>query len=319
MESIPDALRRIRLEDLDPQLQREIRDFADSMGHEMTVRERGDLRFILKLYQQEKRKGHADRRRLEEAENIIMKLSSFRSQTLRREAVRRKEEQSKRARFRVMDGALTYSKRAEELLNSIGITDRNVIQQAEELLGDSGIEERVDLVKSVDIPQDILLRLFSEFQQLILIPNDEDFVYELEAIETKRDIIDTWSGANMVPPPVWADYGRTPGILLDDYHDISRLLGLEEPEVEEGPELMVEYRGKPMDPEDFMKVVLAMGFSRIREAKHGTLIRRGDFVMCVQKAHRKQMQLNPSTQKKKLQESGVDLNEFERKRRELRL
>jgi len=316
-------LRKLKLEQLEPALRREILEFAATMGYEATITSSSSMHFVFELYQAERAKEKKSRESLEKAEDLILRLSSLHHDIIKREDERRRDERKKKLppSLPSRGGPLPVSKKTRDLLGSIGIEDEGVIEQAVGLFGDAKVEERVELAKASNLGEELLKKVFGAHPETILIPKEDDFASELDSMEIKRAIIDDWAEAREILPPPWADYERTPGILLDTYHDISRLLALEVPEeVEEPAESGIRYMGKPMDPDDFLKVALAMGFEIAREAKHGTLLKNADGdIMCVQKGHRKQQELNASTIKKKLNEARVDLDRFEEKRREMRL
>jgi hypothetical protein len=320
-EDVGANLKKIRLEMLEPDLQREITELAAEMGYEATIASSSSLHFLYKIYQTEKARGERSAKALKKAEDMILRLSSLHHAITQREEQRRKEGRKMKIPLTLIEGGLSVSKKTRELLNSIGIEDENAIIKAEELFGEKKIEERVGLVQSTTLGKELVKKAFAAYPETILIPNEDDFISELDAMENKKAILDGWAKSGERPLPAWADYNQTPGILIDTYEDITRQLEIPMPAaapLKIGKE--ITYRGRPMDPDDFMKVVKAMGFVEVREANHGTLLRDAKSnIMCVQKAHRKQMELNPSTIKKKLQESSVDLDEFERTRRELRL
>jgi hypothetical protein len=314
-------LKKIRLDMLEPELQREITELAAEMGYETAVASSSNLHFLYRMYRAEKAKGERSAQALKKAEDMILRLSSLHHAITRREEQRRKNEVRRKIPLTLIEGGLSVGKKTRELLNSIGIDDESVIIKAEGLFGEKKIGERVELVLSTTLGEELVKKVFAAYPETMLMPNDDDFISELDAMESKKAILDGWARSREMPLPVWADYSLTPGILIDTYEDITRQLEITVPAAAPGKiGKEITYRGKPMDPDDFMKVVRSMGFEEVRQANHGTLLKDGiGNIMCVQKAHRKQMELNPSTIKKKLQESGVDLDEFERKRRELRL
>ncbi len=314
-EHIGDALKKLTFRQLVPELRQEVLELAAEMGYEETVTSRSSLEFLFRIYKAEEVKKRRSREQLKKAERLILKLNSFQHAIQKREERRR--EKRKRPKLRLVEGGVMASEKTRELLARIGITDEESIEQAEALFGEEKIESRVELALSIDVDHNVIKKLFGAYPGVFLLPREDDFISELDAIENKRQLIHEWSVTNGSAPPSWADYNETPGILIDSYQDISRLLELEEPVESDIREL--KYRGKPMKPQDFKKVMLAMDFEEVRESKHGTLLRRGDSIMCVQRAHKKQMMLNQSTIKKKLQENGVDLGEFEGKRTELGL
>ncbi len=310
----------MKVGELDPALQSEIAALARELGQDTAITASSSLHFLVKLYEAEKAKERGREKALKRAEELILRLSSLHHDIQKRESERRREERGRRIPFPTIQGSVIVSGKLREMFESIGITDEGVMGRAVELMGEEKAEERIGMVKLMDIGPELTKRLFAVHPETILIPREDDFVSELEAIEAKKGMIDSWREANGREPPMWADYDKTPGILVDTYEDITRLLNLEPPESAGGRIKEVRYRGKPMDPDDFARVVMAMGFGEVRDARHGKILSDGKGnIMCVQRAHRKQEQLNPGTIKKKLTEAGVDLDEFEKKRRELKL
>ncbi|MCI0504203.1 hypothetical protein L0Y65_05865 [Candidatus Micrarchaeota archaeon] len=316
------ALKKIKVGALEPELQREICELAAELGYEATITASSSLHFLIRLYRAEKAKDRAGADRLKKAEDMILRLSSLHFAITQREEQRRKEERKKKMPLTLIEGGLRVSDRTRKLLNSIGIESEGVIIRAEELFGERKVGERVVLTLSTTLGEEVVRKVFAAYPETILIPKEDAFLSELDAMENKKAMLDGWAQSNGRPLPAWADYNQTPGILLDTYADIARQLDIElPPEVRPTqPEKEVKYRGKPMHPDDFMKVVKTLGFAEVRHATHGTLLRddRGN-VMSVAKSHRSQAELNSPTIKKKLVEAGVDLDQFEEKRRQLKL
>jgi hypothetical protein len=322
MDFEPDIriLKKIRIGQLEPGLAREIVELAQSMGHETTITSKTRLDFLLRIYQAEKVREKRSKGALRKAEDLIMRLSSLHFEVMHKERSRRKEERKKGIANVPSEVEVPVSKKLTELFSSIGIEDEKTIQKAVALFGEKECIERIELLGMCFLGEEIVKKVFGEHPETFLIASRGDFSSEIEAMESKKSFLDIARDAKGLP--AWADYEHTPGILLDSYEDIVRLLKLQLPE--EPPQSTkkeeVKYRGKPMDPDDFIRVVSGLGFSPIRETKHGTLMKNAaGGIMCVQKGHRKQEELNPSTIKKKLTEAGVDLDDFERKRRELSL
>ncbi len=311
-------LKKIRIEQLTPKLKDEVVEFAKDVGFEKTDVAVNKIDFIYKVFKKQQRTAYEDQKRLKKAEKLIMKLNTLHQRIMNQERTRRKDESKRKVKLKLIEGGMSISKKTRDLLGSIGITDESIMSQAEELFGLENIKERVEFVEMMTADSDVVKKLFSMYPETILIPDMGDFISELEAIDTKKEMIDGWSNLRGSNLPPWADFDTSPGILLDSFHDIERLLELKLPEpVEEKKE--VKYRGKPMNPRDFIKVVEALGFEAVRETKHGLLMRRGDSILCVQRSHRAQAQLNRSVVKIKLTEAGVDLDRFENTRKGLRL
>lgn len=215
-------LKKIRLGMLEPELQREITELAAEMGYEATITASSNLHFLHKIYQAEKVKGKRSARALQKAEDMILRLSSLHHAVTQREEQRRKEEKRKRIPLSVIEGGLSAGKRTRSLLASIGVEDESVASRAEELLGEKGVAGRVELVQSTTLGEGLTRKFFSTHPEIIMIPGDGQFSSELEAMEGKKEMIDAWSRTTGRRPPLWADYGMTPGILLDSYEDIRR-------------------------------------------------------------------------------------------------
>ena len=313
LESQRNLLKKIKIGSLEPALQEEVFQLAREMEYESAIKSSSNLHFLFKIYQAEKVKRRRSEKLLKKAENLILRLATLHQGLIERE-VKEKKEKKPRLPAGVQ---ITISQRMRTLFHSIGIDDEKVMVQAIELLGDKKIESRIDLIHASRLGDELVKKLFGMFPDMLLLPDDDAFIVELETLENKRDMLDSWSRTEG-PLPKAADYRETPDILLDDYQDIVRILRTRIPKPSE--ETLPEYRGKPMHPEDFEKVIMALGFSFVRRAKHGNMYRNEQGVMmAVQIAHKKQMMLNAGTIKKKLQESGISLNEFEKARRGLKL
>lgn len=314
-------LKRIKVGMLEPELRREITELAAEMGYEATITASSNLHFLFKIYQAQKAKERGSAEALKKAEDMILRLGTLHHQIIQREEQRRRGERKRKIPLNLIEGGLLVSKKTRELLGSIGIEDESTVIKAEELFGEKGVEERVELVKMSKLGAELEKKVFARYPETIVIPKEDDFISELDAMENKKSILDGWVKTNERPLPVWADYDQTPGILIDTYEDITRQLGIPLPaEAPKKAEKERTYQSRPMDPEDFKKVVKALGFQELRETTHGTLMRDGyGNTMCIQKAHRGQMELSAPTLKKKIKESGIDPEEFEGKRREMGL
>jgi hypothetical protein len=314
-------LKKIKVGMLEPGLQHEIAELAAEMGYEATITASSNLHFLFKIYQAEKARAGASAEALKKAEDMILRLSSLHHAIIQREEQRRKTERKRKAPLNLIEGGLLVSKKTRELLLSIGIEDESTVIKAEELFGEKLVGDRVELVLASTLGKEVVKKVFARYPETVLIPKEDDFISELEAMENKKAVLDGWAKSNERPLPVWADYDETPGILIDTYEDITRQLGIPLPK--QAPEKIEKersYQSRPMDPDDFKKVVKALGFQELRETTHGTLMRDGGGnTMCIQKAHRGQMELSAPTLKKKIKESGIDPEEFEGKRRELGL
>lgn len=317
LEEYAPLLKRMKLGMLEPELQREILGLATEMGYESTISSSSDLYFMYRIYKAGRMKEKRSAKALKRAEDMILRLSSLHQAALQQPRERR--EKKERPPLTLLEGGIMAGKTTRQLLNSIGIDDERVISQAEERFGEKKVGERVELVNMTSLGDELVRAVFHAHPKTILIPKDGDFIAELEAMECKRSILDARKEARggSLPPDV--DYTVRPGVLLSSFQTIARLLDIRTIPVRE-TNVEAEYHGKPMEPDDFMKVVRRMGFDVVREAKHGTILSNDSGgVMSVQRAHRKQMTLNTSTIKIKLVEAGINLNEFESKRQELGL
>ena len=320
LDSKEPLLKKIRIDQLEPALQKEIYDFATLMGKENTITSSSNLNFLYKIYQSERLKEKRDLKRLKKAEKLILKLAGLRHRIVQRSGEPKEEEEGKRISGIYGRIETPVSKRMIDLFETIGIKDVSIMAQAIELMGEINAEERIELIHSTNLGEILLKKLFGLKPEMFLDPMDDDFIANLEILERKKDIVDNWAKARGKPEP---PYVKNPEILFEDFHEITRVLELSPVEVAAPVPAKLEeikYRGKPMVPEDFMKVIMAMGFSPVRDAKHGTVLSNpAGRIIGVQKAHKKQEMLNTSTIKKKLVEAGVNLNSFEKQRRELGL
>ncbi len=326
LEFLEGKLKKISLKHLEPSLQREIIEFATEMNHETTITSSSNLNFLFKIYQAEKAKKKGSLKVLKKAEDIILRLNTLQYSKTRDDSARARTDRGKLdaarsgIRPRVLSDGLVVNKKTVDLFRSIGVEDEAVMQKTVELFGEPKVEERIEIIHASNLGEDLIKKLFPKHPEIIQTPRDDDFFSDIEAIENKKDIIDTYTeGADQTS----LDYYANPSILLKSFKDIMSILKPDEheeakDEIETTQE--VKYRGKPMHPDDFKKVLLSMGFEVVRRAKHNTLLRRGgDQIIGVQPAHNKQEMLNGPTIKTKLNEARVNLSEFERARRDLGL
>jgi predicted RNA binding protein YcfA (HicA-like mRNA interferase family) len=323
------ALKKIRFGMLEPELQKEVLELAGEMGYEVTLSASSNLHFLLRIYEAEKVKEKRGRQALKRAEEMILRLSSLHHASTQGDIQRSGGSGARRARIPLtaIEGGLSVSSRIRRLFESIGITDDKTMEQAVGLLGERKIEERVEYVHRTSLGDDVVKKVFGAHPQVILIPRDEDFLKALTEMEKKKQTIDGWAAAAGKAPPPWADYRQTPGVLLAPYQDILRQLSVKEaaapksqaPPGAEGKR--IKFTDKPMRPSDFIKVMEELGFSYVREATHGPLYKNentGDTVV-VARGHKSQKELNESTIKRMLAEAHVELDQFELKRRMLKL
>ncbi len=311
-------LKKIRVGQLEPILQREVMELASEMGYESTVTASSNLHFLYRLCTAEETKEKRSREQLKKAEKLILKLASLHHEAQKRER-KAKKEPAKKIPLTVVEAGIKVSEKTRKLLNSIGIRDEKTMAEIEGVLGADKIGERVEIILASTL-EEAVEKFFAAHPDRVAIPDDERFVLEIEKIETKKQIIDNWRKKEG-RIPIEADYLITPGILLGEYHTIARLLNVEMPEevdIQES-EKRSKYRGRPMHPDDFRKVVEALGFSFVRPTTEGVMMRRGDVIMGIQKAHAGQMELSRRTIKRKIMEARISPDEFERARGELKL
>jgi hypothetical protein len=320
-------LRKMKLGELVPDLRQQVIELASRMNYETTLKASSSLYFLFELYQAEKAKEEKSQDALKKAEDLIIRLETLQHSVMARSARKGKEKEKEHGpQFRKIEVEILINDKTRKLFSSIGITDETVMAKTIEAMGERKTEERIELVHATNLGNELTRRFFPAYPELLIEPNDEQFVNELEILEMKKAVVDCWVLANGRPPPQGADYGNNPGIMLESFHEIARQLGAEIPEavkknLEAAEKKVAKYRGKPMHPDDFIKMAQAFGFSIVRKSKHGVLMKNEQTgkIMCVQISHKSQKQLNAPTIKDKLKDSGIDPDLFEEKRRELGL
>ncbi|MFH1222078.1 MAG: hypothetical protein V1492_03265 [Candidatus Micrarchaeota archaeon] len=319
---IPKLLRKTRVGELEPRLQDEIVQLASDMGYERTVVANSNLSFLFDIYQAEKVKKNRSAARLKKAEKMIMKLAELKQEQLR-SPPKEKPAEEKRPLARFAQAQITLSERIRKVFNSIGIKDEVFMEKAVGVLGEKKIEERAEMVLASKLDEELVKAVFTFNPYMLLEFRDEKFAIAIESFETKKEIIDM----GQKPLPSAVNYHLSPMSILTDYFVIQHLLDLRIPKAEkpaakkEKREREYKYGSRPMDPGDFTRVIKSLGFEFVRETTHGGLYKneRSGGIMCVQRGHRAQYQLNGSTIKKKLAEARVNLNEFEEHRQRLHL
>ena len=303
------SIRLMRIGDLEPELRNEIQEFVSEIGYDITITDSTSLGFLVKVYENKK-----DRETLKKAEDMIMKLSTAQNTIRERESNRRKKEREKSGVFRIrkLGGEVTVSKKSRELLQSIGITDENVIAVAEGFLGSEKIEERVGYVKATIFGADLAKKIFGNFPELILINSDDMFISELEAMESKKVMVDEWTKTRGGMGPLWVDYNQTPGILLDSFRDIQRQLDIPfPPPVEEKEEF--KYVARAMRKRDLLKVLDRLGYELVRKGKE--LVFKGPTSLTISDPH--DGVYAPITVRKIMHDMNVRPQDFEKARREV--
>ncbi|NYZ77059.1 hypothetical protein H0O02_01965 [Candidatus Micrarchaeota archaeon] len=321
----PDGLflKKMRVGELDRELQENVLAVANELGYESAVRTTSNLAFLWELYNSERVKQKRSRTKLKKAENLILKLASLDYGRVREEARREERKAGEKRPFSAVVPPLRavtgISERLRKIFESIGLSDEKVMEKAVESLGEKEIEERAELALSSRLGEKTVKALFSSSPKLIL---EQDFWFRIETIEQKKEMLDWESKRKTLPPEL--DYRSSPAALLKDYEEIAHLLELKPAATVYQLELekpKVRYRSKSMDPRDFVKAIKELGFEFVREAKHGWLYAHSitNAIMSIQRPHISQFELNGSTIKKKLVEAGINLDEFEEVRMRLKL
>lgn len=320
----PNLFRKIRITQLEPELQKEILEFAGLIGHETTVKTSGRLEFLYKFYQAEKAKEKRSRRMLRKAERLILKLESLRHETQRRDLGKQEKDRGReiwRGPSTAAALPIAVSKRMRMIFQSIGIEDERFMAAAIELLGEQKIETRVELVCATTLGGDLVKKAFSALPERLLVPDDDQFLSELSAAETKKEIMDAWAKERGIPISE-APYNTTPALLFEKYHELQQMLELQtaQPAAREESEEKAKYRPKPMHPDDLVTVLVkGFGFMISRERKERVLTHPDGRVLSVEKAHTGQMDLNRGTVRAFIRDAGLEPDEFETERRRLGL
>ena len=264
IESIGPRLRGIRISRLSPELLDGVLELAADQGYELTFASSSDLDFLFRIYQAEKVKGRRGAKALKRAEKLILAINGlyFNKEGGTERAEHKKEK--KRPRFDIMESELAISRRMHNLFESVGITDEREMQQSIALLGEKKVEERIAEALRSKIGPELIRKVLSENPEVLRIVKDGDFSAELSAMENKKGMIDAWKGSHGKVLPVWADYDQSPNILLVEYKNIYRALGMEGWEgISAGPE-----KG-----EHLMKMLKELGL--IVQERGGALVIKG--------------------------------------------
>ncbi len=280
LEGRAGLLKRIRVSQLEPELRREVLEFAGEMGYEGTVNASSRLHILLDIYNAEKAKEKRSKRMLRKAENLIMKLAGLHYGTAVMEA-RRPAAQKKERPFGKAPEAmeLFISARMKALFESIGIRDERVMAQAIGLLGEKNAEERVVLILASNIGQELAKKIFPMQPKMLLEPDDR-FIRIIGELETKKDIVDRWGKAREIGPGR-LPYDLAPQILLMDYPGFSQALGLlakskeETPGASTGKKEELKYRPVPMRFRDMLRVLEEFGY-HVKSTKNETILERAD-------------------------------------------
>lgn len=192
-------LRKIRINQLEPDLRNEVLEFAGEMGYEGTVNASSRLHILLDIYNAEKAKEKKSKRMLRKAENLIMKLAGLHyaaaAMEARRAAAQKKERPFGKA-AETME--LFISPRMKSLFESIGIRDERVMQKAVGLYGEHNVEGRIGLVQDSTLGRALVQKLFG-MKPDIMLENDAAFVLKLDVMEGSKSLIDKWCRLHKVP------------------------------------------------------------------------------------------------------------------------
>lgn len=218
------VLRKMRVGELEPGLQKEVIEFAGEMGYEGTLKSSSRLHILLDIYNAEKVKEKRSRKALKKAEKLIMKLAglAYVAEARRPQKAERREFPAAAERME-----LHLSGRMKALFESIGIRDERVMAQAIELHGEGGVEERAGLLLASPLGQALVQKLFTMRPAMILEKTD-DFVLRLDTLENNKRIVDGWCELNGVAAGREI-YRSMPEILFEEYARISRFLRVAEP------------------------------------------------------------------------------------------
>ena len=238
IESIGPQLRKIRISQLDPALLDNVLELAADHGFEFTFASSGDLDFLFRIYQAEKVKNKRGNKELKRAENLILTLAGlyFGAEARAGGERTRSEEKRQKPRFDILESELSLSRRVKELFESIGISDEKDMKNAVGLLGEGKVEERIGQVRRCALGDSLARKVFAENPETLSIVRDDDFAEELSAMENKKSMIDSYAASGRGQVPLWADYNQSPNILLVEYKNIYRALGMEGVELDAGPE-----------------------------------------------------------------------------------
>jgi predicted RNA binding protein YcfA (HicA-like mRNA interferase family) len=311
-------LKKIKFGSLEPALQGEIIELADSIGYETTITAESDLGFLLRIYNAERAKEKRSAAMLKKAEELIMRLSSLHFQAHAHE-MERKRKEKKTAAVQWKGGEITVSARAKELLESVGISDERVMERIVEFLGEKGVEGRVEAIHATNLGDGLVKKLFAHHPELLLKGNEREFISQMEMMEVKKEIVDNRYREIGQTEQI---YIRYPEILLEDFHEISRIMSIEPPPEARMPAALAEQKkGKTivarMDPDDFIKVLRRMGFELKTNGPHRVLSHPDGKMAVVQSGHGRASEFGPGLIRMKLREIGIRVEEFERVRKEV--
>jgi hypothetical protein len=231
IENIGPMLKRVKIAQLEPELLQGVLELAQEHGYEVTVTSLSDLHFLFRIYQAEKAKEERSLQ-LKKAEDLILRLAglySLHHEAERRQAKERADsdaEHRRKPRTGLAEEDITVGKRMRGLFAGIGIREEGDVQRAIAMLGEAKAEERVGIILKSSLGDELVKAFFAENPDTVWLMPDERFLDELNAMEAKKGIIDAWSGSRNEPPPLWADYRKSPSVLLVDFEVVLAGLGI---------------------------------------------------------------------------------------------
>ncbi|MFH0737700.1 MAG: type II toxin-antitoxin system HicA family toxin [Candidatus Micrarchaeota archaeon] len=313
-------LKRIRFGALGPSLQEEVLDLAGRLGYEATITASSSLYFLFKLYKAEGAKEKNDAKALKQAEDMILRLNSLHHAQIIRDQEQKRRSES--GRFKVPRGLFEanapVSEKARKALGSVGITKDVWVQRAAEALGEERIVERAELARSTRLGEAVVKGVFGSFPEAFITTKDADFIDELSAMETKKDIIDS---AGPKSANVWVDYHATPGILLDDYHDIQRQLNIEIPpewrKKTENDQGLPKYIPRTLKKREMQAVLGKLGFALERKGKELVYKNQDGRVLVTSDLHGAAREYGKATVRSIIGDIGITPNRFEEARQKV--
>lgn len=317
-EAYEGILRRITFRSLEPRLRDEAEQAAHGLGYESSISGETSLHLLLELYRAEKAKEKGRKEALEKAGDLIMRISSLHYEAHEREMRRKRESGRPHAWGEPVE--MPISKKAKEIFQSLGITDERVMAHIIDFLGEKKLEERAELISASHLDDRTVKAVFGGKPELLLDPDDAGFIAAVEGIEAKKSIIDNRYAELGMIEPVYLKY---PEILTESYHEVARIMELRPENRPEPAPLEEERRQKvkvaPIRPDDFIKVLRGLGFELKSSGPHRVLAHEDGRVSVVQSGHGSNKEFGAGLIRMKLRESGIAVEEFERKRREMGL
>jgi predicted RNA binding protein YcfA (HicA-like mRNA interferase family) len=319
MASGPDERywRGITVGSLEPALRKEVMDVASELGREGAVTEKTSLHFLLRLYQAEKAKEKGREEALRKAECLIPRISALIHEAHAKEMERKRAEGGKKPFHWGEPAEMPLSSRAISLLESVGITDRRTMAHIVDLLGEGILEERVELIHSSHLGQTASKALFGHKPDLLVEGDEGGFARSLEDMEAKKQMVDNRYSELGMDGPVYINY---PEILVDSFHEVARIMEIRPSQGEPAPAedgKRRKLRVSPIGPDEFIKVLRAMGFEIKSNGPHRVLSHEDGRVSVVQSAHGPNKEFGAGLIRMKLRESGITVEDFQKKRTEL--